>query len=106
MNDNILGERLRLLRECANMSRAELSSQLNTSVSAISQYETGARVQSDDIKISIAKLFNVSLDYLMGLSAFRDDNEANTILNALAKLTTSEALEVIHFIEYLSSKHR
>ncbi len=106
MNNNIFGKRLKLLRENSNMSRLELSTQLNTSLSAISQYETGSRIPSDDIKISIAKLFNVSLDYLMGLSSMPNDINANEILNDLADMNDNEILEVIHFIQYIKSKHK
>ncbi len=106
MNNNIFGKRLKLLRENANMSRIELSYHLSTSVSAISLYENGNRVPSDDIKIAIAKLFNVSLDYLMGLKSLPNDTDSSKILSELANMNDDDVLEIIHFIQFLKSKHK
>ena len=50
----------------------ELAKRLNLSSSAsISQYESGDRIPSDDIKLKMCELFNCSLDYLMGKSDIR-----------------------------------
>lgn len=65
-------DRLLQLRKEKNMSREELAKKLNLSYSAISKYETGARTPDDDIKKKIAEYFNVSLDYLMGVSDIRN----------------------------------
>lgn len=104
MNDNIFGKRLKTLREEAKMTRAELALNLNTSLAAISQYETGARVPSDDIKITISKLFNVSLDYLMGLSPIRNLQSAEIYLASLSDLTEEDYEEINNFIKYIQSK--
>lgn len=104
MNDNILGKRLKSLRLEANMTRAELALKLNTSIPAISQYETGARVPSDDIKIAISKLFNVSLDYLMGLSSIRDDLSTDIYRSFMSDLTEEDYQEINDFIQFLQSK--
>jgi len=64
----LLGYRLRELRKDRDLSQAQLAKRLNVSVYTISSYECEKTVPSDDIKIKIAKLFNVSLDYLLGLT--------------------------------------
>lgn len=61
-----LGTRIKILRESAGLSQIAFAKSLNISNSALSQYESGARVPSDATKIKIADHFNVSLDYLMG----------------------------------------
>lgn len=64
--NNILGERIRTLRERAGMKQTDLSKYLNISNSTLSQYETGQRVPSDEIKIKIANRFDVTVGYLLG----------------------------------------
>jgi transcriptional regulator with XRE-family HTH domain len=63
----MLGHRLKALRENARMTQLSLSQILNISNTTLSQYESCVRVPSDEMKIKIAKYFNVSLDYLMGV---------------------------------------
>lgn len=101
MNNNVFGKRLKMLREEANMSRATLAEKLNTSLSAISQYETGSRIPSDEIKISIAKIFDVSLDYLMGLSPIKNEKSFNAILPSLSDLTEEELRQIKAFINFI-----
>lgn len=64
-----LGNNIRKLREKNNLSQKELAKILNIANSTLSQYESGDRVPSDDIKIKMADYFNVSLDYLLGRSS-------------------------------------
>lgn len=85
--DNILGKRIELERTRLGLNQIELAKKLNLSSSAsISQYESGDRVPSDDIKLKMCELFNCSLDYLMGKSDIRNsENNADDLLD-LAKV--------------------
>ena len=69
-----IGDRIRALRTNANMTQIELANKLNISNSTLSQYESGARTPSDDMKLKIAALFQVSTDYLLSGTA----NTVNT----------------------------
>ena len=70
--DNILGKRIESERIRLGLNQIELAKRLNLSSSAsISQYESGDRIPSDDIKLKMCELFNCSLDYLMGKSDIR-----------------------------------
>lgn len=60
--------RLRELREQTRLNQEGLALKLNVSQSTISAYEIGERVPDLETLISIANFFNVSLDYLAGLS--------------------------------------
>jgi hypothetical protein len=60
-----IGDRIRALRINAGMTQVELANKLNISNSTLSQYESGARTPSDDMKLKIAALFQVSTDYLL-----------------------------------------
>lgn len=61
-----LGNNIRFLREESNLTQIALADILNVGNVAISQYESGSRVPSDEIKIRIADYFNVTLDFLLG----------------------------------------
>ena len=60
------------LRKKAGMSQLQLAKKLNIGPSAIGIYEQGRRTPSIDILIQMAKLFNVSLDYLITGKEFPD----------------------------------
>jgi transcriptional regulator with XRE-family HTH domain len=61
------GERLKTLREKRGLSQAELSKRINKSKSVISGYENNIKTPTLDVLISLAVLYNVSLDYLSGI---------------------------------------
>ena len=65
----ILGDRIRQLREQRGMSQAALARTLEASNMAINFLEKGVtRAPHIDRLIAIANLFNVSIDYLVGLT--------------------------------------
>ena len=70
--NNILGNRIRMLRENARLSQIDLAKILHIGNTTISQYESGTRVPSDTIKLAIAQYFGVSLDYLMGATDVKE----------------------------------
>ena len=53
------------LRKNAGMSQLQLAQKLNVCQSTIGMYEQGRRTPAIDMLIQMAKLFNVSLDYLV-----------------------------------------
>lgn len=61
------GNALKTLRLRENMTQAQLAQRLDLTKSVISAYETGLRFPSYDILIHIARIYNVSNDYLLGL---------------------------------------
>ncbi|MFZ5975816.1 MAG: helix-turn-helix domain-containing protein [Bacillota bacterium] len=64
--DNVLGMRIRELRQNARLSQTQFANVLHVRNSTLSQYESGHRSPNDQIKRQIADYFNVSLDYLLG----------------------------------------
>lgn len=63
-----MGNRLRAIREAQLMSARYVSRQLGLSQNMYSSYEREEKEPSLDTLKKIAKLFNVSTDYLLGLS--------------------------------------
>ncbi|HAQ39855.1 MAG TPA: XRE family transcriptional regulator [Clostridiales bacterium] len=62
------GEKIRYLRTKNNITSKELSKILDISESSISLYENGKRTPSIELIIKIANFFNVSTDFLLGVS--------------------------------------
>ena len=78
----MFGDILRELRKDFRMTQAELAEKLSLSPLTISAYECGRSVPDDTTKVKIARIFNVSLDYLLGLirEPFPYERSANTLL--------------------------
>ena len=60
------GEQLTALRIENHLSRIQLAEKLNVSVRLISYWENGQRECDFDMLITIADMFSVSIDYLLG----------------------------------------
>ena len=63
-----LSQRIKYLRENMNMSQKELSEKANINTSVMNRIESGERAIRDDELIVFAKIFDVSTDYILGLS--------------------------------------
>ncbi|MDE7084699.1 MAG: helix-turn-helix domain-containing protein [Clostridia bacterium] len=60
-------ERLKELRVSENLSQRKLAELTNLSPSAIKQWENESRVPNAEAVVALAKFFDVSADYLLGL---------------------------------------
>jgi len=79
--ENILGKRIELERTRLGLNQIELAKKLNLSSSAsISQYESGDRIPSDDIKLKMAEIFGCTLDYLLGKTEVRHNQKSAVVL--------------------------
>lgn len=76
------GSRIKTLRNEKRMSQAELASALGVSTNAVSQYETDKRFPDQKCIVKICRFFDVSSDYLLGLS---DIPRASAPLTKLSK---------------------
>ena len=61
------GLRLQQLRMDHNMSLADLGKKINRSKSVICGYENNYKTPPLDVLVQLAVIFNVSLDYLVGI---------------------------------------
>lgn len=63
-----IGVKLRLLREKHGLKQINLANALQVSAQAVSKWERGANLPDIGILLKIAALFNVSVDYLLGVT--------------------------------------
>lgn len=68
MKGNVLGIKLKELRIEQGISQRQLGEMLGFSNQAVSTWECGLREPDCDSLIELAMFFNVSVDYLLGLS--------------------------------------
>ena len=60
--------RLKDLREDSDLKQKEIAEFLHVKQNTYSQYENGQRQLPIDVLIKLAKYYNVTTDYLLGLS--------------------------------------
>ena len=62
-----IAERLRELRKEKELNQIETAKLLNIDKSTIAKYETGTAVPSVNMLVALAKFFDVSAGYILGL---------------------------------------
>lgn len=68
-------ERMKQLRKEKNLTLDKLSDILNTTKATLSRYENGLRVPNIEFIRELANVFNVSVDYLLGKTDVRNQEE-------------------------------
>lgn len=66
MGNKVFSERIKKLRIDSNMTMDMLAKKLNITKSRISMWENNGTVPREDILLELSKLYNVSIDYLLG----------------------------------------
>lgn len=92
-----LGERLKALRLENRLTQKQVAERIGLAISAVSSYESSARYPSYDVLISLAHMYHVSTDFLLGISEIRPFDTAG--------LTEDEIAVVSQLIELLRQKH-
>lgn len=106
---SIFRERLKLLKEICGKTQAEIASELEITPQTLSYYFNG-REPNYDMLIKLAKYFNVSTDYLLGVSDHKNNDQIkkrNENYNKLIELLENEyALnsEIFRFINYIYNR--
>ena len=84
-NNNLFGERLRALRLQSHLTQQAVADHLQIHRTAYTKYETGVVTPDHQGLVSLATLYGVTVDYLLG----RDDGETVVTDNGGAKLRLS-----------------
>ena len=89
--------RVKELRKLNGYSQVKLANKLNVHQTAISQWETGRTSPDMDVAAEMAQLFDVSLEYLLGIS---DEKSAPdpTWINVLGRVAAGIPIEAIEEI--------
>ena len=104
----MIGERLYELRKDADLTQNDLAAILNINKHSISSYERDKSEPPDAIKIAIAKYFNVSVDYLLGLtdtpSPLGKDKQVIRLPKDFPRELLPEVQEYIRYLLYRRSR--
>lgn len=79
---NRIGNKIKYLRNDKQLTQNQLANILNVTQDSISLWERGKRIPDTQYIYFLAKFFNVSSDYLLGLE---DENENENNLNNNSK---------------------
>ena len=94
----MMSEKLRNLRRDFNISQVELANKLCVTKQCVSNWENDNILPSVDMIIKLAKFFNVSTDYLLGLDS---DNVID-----VSWLTNTEVAHIKLLIDDLKKKNK
>ncbi len=96
-------DRFKMLRKELDFSQIEIAKKLSINRTNISHYEQGRTIPDADTLSKIADIFNVSVDYLLGRTNVREQD--NTIAaHHDGDWTESELEEIESFKAFLRSK--
>ena len=94
--------RLKMCRTESDISQAALAKKLGVSTSTLGNYESGIRKPDLEMLVNIAVFFDVSTDYLLGLT---DDPTPPAQRNAKKKLPQEEQpMNIVNYGEPLSDE--
>lgn len=78
---SILGDRIKKEREELGLTREDLAKKIGVSYSAIAMYEQGNREPNNELTLKMCELFDCSMDYLMGKSEIKLQNDEISLEN-------------------------
>lgn len=88
------GKRLRALREQRGLRQEDIGKVINVGKSAVSQWESGARIPDLETVNRLSSYFGVSVDYLLGRTDSREAPQYDKIKTSADEVT--ELLETLH----------
>jgi transcriptional regulator with XRE-family HTH domain len=104
--------RLKELREHRGLTQKDLAQRLNLTQSTIAYYENGKKLPTVETLLSLAKFFNVSTDFLLGISNSQTQNEntmqcnANAVPNYQTLPLTTEHKKLIRYYDRLNQENK
>lgn len=100
------GKRLAELRKSARLTQEQLGAVLKIRKYTISSYEHNRNEPSDEMKIKIAKYFNVSVDYLVGITNNpKPGDETQNYIRIPDQLPKEAIAELKEYLSFLMHKY-
>lgn len=97
---NAIGQRIAFYRKKAGLNQKEFAQKMGLANSSISQYESGDRVPSDEVKMKFCNFFKISMDDLMGFNSDPIASPQKGIkIPILGKVVAGIPVDVIENIE-------
>lgn len=105
----MFAQRLRELRKNKDITQIEFARQFNIATGTIGMWETGKRQPDYDTLLSIAKYFDVSVDYLLGKedSPTLDeqlDGVDFALYGEIHDLTEEEKRDILSYVQFKKSQ--
>lgn len=93
----MIADRIKFLREQQKMTQTELSKRLGITRSSVNAWEIGISVPSTQYIVELAAIFQVSTDYLLGVSA--------TVTLPVDDLSEQDVQMVYQLLDYIRKKN-
>lgn len=90
-----IGERIKHLRVSKKLTQDEVAHALNVKRETVTRWETGARDIKTEITILLSKYFNVSADYLLGLTENTSTNISEIGISNKTGFSTSTVENIL-----------
>lgn len=99
--NNEFGSKIKEQRKIRMLSQKDVATYLNVTPTQISDIENGKTAPSFQRAIMLANFFNISLDYLAGISENPATNKTETVFDTL---THDQRMKVLGYIDALKEK--
>jgi len=109
----VLGERLKAARERKNLKQNRVAHYLGIHNSTLAKYESGEREPDIETINKLARLYEVSVDYLMGRSeketkviekSYELDQLDKEIVNIITKMPKDDKKHIVEFMKRFIKK--
>jgi len=107
----LIGQRIKSLRKERGWSQGELAQRLGTDARQISRYENSRMTPSAEAVVKIARVFDVSTDYLLVEDAARrpligENRELLERLQGMEALSKEDRDSIVRIIDALLAKNK
>ena len=92
---NIVGKRIRFLRTQHGYTQQEIADKLGVGRAVYGMYEGGTRSVSVEVIVKLAQLYNVTTDFIIGLTNNTQGSKTDTIEKYLSPMAIQNIKEMV-----------